>query len=117
MEKQNLTLPEWAFLDTDNQTGNELKGRDVLLHVRTHTMLEFFYDKKDGFKINPEVKQQYFMHKNSYGVQEPHIVVVHYSLVEFTKLDDVIKKAIEFYCNWIDWMDGTIELEETSKHN
>lgn len=40
MKKNDLNLPEWAFLDADNHTGNALEGR-VLLHVRTNTVMEF----------------------------------------------------------------------------
>lgn len=116
-QKNDLTLPEWVWLDATCHLGNALEGRDVLLHVRTHTMLEFFNQTDTQVQLNPEVKQKQFYYKNKFGVVENYIVAVHYSLTEFSDLDQVIESAIEFLKQWMDWMDGTIEIEETSKHN
>lgn len=116
-QKTNLTMPEWAFLDANNQTGDALKGRDVLLHVRTHTMLEFFNQTDTQVQLNPEVKQKQFYYKNNYGLIENYIIAVHYSLVEYSNLDEVIDKAIAFFKDWMTWMDTTIEIEDNSKIN
>lgn len=115
--KINLTLPEWVFLDAANHTGDELKGRDVLLHVRTHTMLEFFNQTDEQMQLNRNVKQKQFYYKNKFGEIENYRVAVHYTLTEFSDTDAVIDKAIQFFKAWINWMDGNIEMEETSKHN
>jgi len=119
MKKQTLTIPEWVFLDAANHTGNELEGRDVLLHVRTHTMLEFFNQTDDLIQLNKNVKQKQFYFKNKFGITENYRVAVHYSLTEFfdTDTDAVIDGAIEFFKKWMNWMDSTINQEETSKHN
>jgi hypothetical protein len=116
-QKTDLTLPEWAFLEASDHTGNALEGRDVLLHVRTHTMLEFFSQNDMQIQLEPEVKQKQFYYRNKFGVIENYKVAVHYSLVEFTNLDEVIEKSIEYFKNWIDWMDKSIEQEDTSKIN
>ena len=116
-QKTNFTLPEWAFLDADNQTGNALKGRDVLLHVRTHTILEFFAVDDNMPRFAEGVKRMQFVYTNQYGLEENYIVAVHYSLTEFADQVEVIDKAIAFFKEWMTWMDGTIEIEETSKHN
>ena len=116
-QKTDLTLPEWAFLDAKNHTGDALEGRDVLLHVRTNTMLEFFSLDDLSLELNPEVKQREFTYKNYLGISETHVVAVHYSLTEFSDLEDVIDKAITFFTGWMDWMDKGIEQEDTYKHN
>jgi hypothetical protein len=117
MKKQQLTLPEWAFLDADNHTGNELKGRDVLLHVRTHTMIEFLNIDDNMPQLAPGVKRMQFTYINKYGLEENYIAAVHYSLTEFSDTDEVIDKAIQFFKNWMTWMDSTIETEDKSKIN
>lgn len=117
IKKTDLTLPEWAWLDANDQNGNALDGRDVLLHVRTHTMLEFISQNEQLVNLNPEVKQKQFYHKNKFGELENYKVAVHYSLTEFTDLDDVIAKAIAYFKQWIDYMDKSIETENNSKQN
>jgi len=116
-QKTDLTLPEWVFLDADNQTGNALAGRDVLLHVRTHTMLEFISIDDNMIQLAAGVKKMHFTYTNKYGLEENYVVAVHYSLTEFTDQVDVIDKAIEFFKEWMTWMDKTIEVEDNSKIN
>ena len=55
MKRLDLTLPEWAFLDAHNHLGDPLKGRDVLLHVRTNTMLEIFNSDDMQVQLNSDV--------------------------------------------------------------
>lgn len=118
MKKQNdLTLPEWAWLEASDQNGNALEGRDVLLHVRTHTMLEFLSIDDNMVKLAPGVKKMHFTYTNNYGLEENYVVAVHYSLTEFTDHVDILDKAIAYFKDWMTWMDSTIIDEETSKHN
>lgn len=116
-QQTDYTLPEWAFLDADNQTGNALKGRDVLLHVRTHTILEFFSVDDNMPRFTEGVKRMQFVYTNQYVLEENYIVAVHYSLVEYSNLDEVIENAISFFKEWMTWMDSTIEIEDNSKIN
>ena len=116
-QKTDLTLPEWVWLDATCHLGNALEGRDVLLHVRTHTMMEFFSLDDNMVKLEPGTKRMQFVYTNNYGLEENYIVAVHYSLTEFTDQVDVLDKAIAFFKDWMTWMDGTIEIEENSKIN
>ena len=109
-----LTLPEWVFLDSNTHLGDELKERAVLLHVRTHTILEFFSLDELELILNPEIKQRKFTYKNSKGGVEYYIVAVHYSLTEFADLEEVIDKAIRFFKDWMTWMDKNINKEYTT---
>lgn len=117
MKKLELTLPEWAFLDANYQDGNLLEGRDVLLHVRTNTMLEFFNIEDIYVKLDSKISWKKFTYKNGYGVIENYMVAVHYSFVEWGELDEVIERSINFFCHWMDWMDKGIEQENLTKHN
>lgn len=117
LKKQDFTLPEWAFLDANYQNGDLLKGRDVLMHVRTNTVMEFFNTDDIKVELNHDVNWKKFGYKNGYGVIENYIVAVHYSFVEWGELAEVIDKAIAFFCEWMDWMDKGIEQENITKHN
>ena len=116
-QKTNLTLPEWAFLDAKNHTGDALEGRDVLLHVRTHTIMEFFSVDDNMPRFTEGVKRMQFVYTNQYGLEENYIVAVHYSLTEFADQVDVLDKAIVFFKEWMDWMDKGIIHENITKHN
>ena len=110
-------MPEWAFLDAQNQTGNLLEGRDVLLHVRTHTMMEIFAVDEMQLNLRPEVLTRNFEYTNRMGVKEKHCIAMHYNLEFFTDLDEVLDKAVKFYCDYLNWEDRNIIDEDTSKHN
>ena len=118
MKKQvNLTLPEWAFLEATSHLGNTLEGRTILQHIRSYTMMEIFDTDSETVQINPEVKQRAFTHENFGLITENLLIVVHFSLAEYAELDDIIDKAIDFYCKYSDWEDNSIITEHTSKHN
>ena len=117
MKKQQLDLPEWAFLEATSHLGNLLKDRDILQHIRSYTMLEVFAIDELKLQLNPDVKTRKFSYKNRFGIEENHIFVIHFSLAEFAELEDILDKAVKFYCNYLDWEDKTIVDESTSKHN
>lgn len=111
MEKAvNLTLPTFAWL-----TDDELDGRDVLLHVRSASVLEFF-DANNVVCLRPDVIQKRFVYRNRYGVDEPVIVAVHYAplLDDFELImDEVVEPAIAYYkadCDKMDEDDGRWQL-------
>lgn len=64
MNAYELTLPEFAFVEGSDHEGdnNILKGRTVIQHIRSYTVLELF-DKNDAVAINDEAKRLYL-----YGV-------------------------------------------------
>ena len=108
MEKAvNLTLPPFAWL-----TDDELDERDVLLHVRSATVLEFF-SADTTLCLRPDVIQQAFIYTNRYGVEEPTIVAVHFSpLLDDVDIirEEVIAPAIDYYkrdCDKQDSDDGS----------
>lgn len=118
MKKQNnITLPEWAFLDGASHLGNTLEGRDILQHIRTYTMMEIFSTDEMQVQLNSKVKTRMFTYKNSFGVEEKHLIAVHFSLAEFTELDEIIDQAIEFYKEYSDWEDGNIIDEHITQQN
>jgi hypothetical protein len=118
MEKElNLTLPEWVFLDGNSPTGDILEGRTVLQHIQSFTILEMIALDADATILNPTVKVKEFTYSNIFGEDERHLVLVHFSLIDDSELDDILDKAIEFYKHFMDWEDNSLIIEETSKDN
>lgn len=114
MKKVELTLPEWAFLDTLSHEGNPLDGRDVIMHIRSSSVLEVF--DEDKVSLIPEAKSFKFKHRNKLGLIERKIVVVHYTF-DPDIIDEIMKKAAKWYCDYLDWIDSGISEESVSRFN
>lgn len=118
MEKElNLTLPEWVFLDGNSPAGDALEGRTLLEHIQSFTILEMIALDDDTIVRNPTVKVKEFNYSNIFGENERHLVLVHFSLIDDSDLDDILDKAIDFYKIFMDWQDNSLIIEETSKDN
>jgi hypothetical protein len=116
-EKLNLTLPEWVFLDGNSHLGDMLENRILLQHIQSYTIMELLLLDANSVVIDPEMKTKEFMHKNIFGVDERHLIIVHFSLAAAIELDWIMVRAIEFYKHFMDWEDTSLIIEETSKDN
>ena len=116
-QKTNLNLPEWAFLEATSHLGNTLEGRDILQHIRSYTMLEIFPTDVMEVHLGKDVKVRSFTYTNIAGQEEKHLMAVHFSLAEFAELDEILEKAVKFYCDYLTWEDKNIENELNSKIN
>lgn len=91
-----------------------LRGRNVILHTRTASVLEVLEWKMSAIK--PEKLQQRFAYHNKYGLDEQMIIVLHYSatldeVADRTMIfERVINPAIEWYCDYCDWEDSGIDI-------
>jgi hypothetical protein len=112
-----LTLPDWAFLDGNSHLGDMLEGRNVLQHLLSYTIVEFFIVDENTIIDNHDVKMKLFNYKNIFGENEKHLLVVHFSLTEDAELNEIINEAIQFYKLFMDWEDNSLLIEETSKEN
>ena len=112
-----LTLPEWVFLDGNSHLGDTLENRVLLQHLGSCTILEFFVLLENTDNEDSTVKTKEFIYTNILGVDELHLVAVHFSLIDDDVLDEIVDKGIEFYKLYMDWDDKSIILEETSKDN
>ena len=112
----NLTLPEWAWLDGgDHEKGGDpLEGRNVVLHVRSASVIEFL--EPGNFVPARNVQSYAFTYKNIYGCTERHIAVLHYCAVASDKklIGDILVAASEWYCQYLTWEDGNIIKGETA---
>ena len=116
MKMTNYTLPEFVFLDGTSHLGNSLEGRDVLVHIRSNTILEIV--ALDKVLISDFKSKTYeFTYKNHFGVTEHHLFAIHLTLAEDDDLPDIFKKCEKWYCDYLKWEDRNIITDETAKHN
>ena len=111
----DLTLPEFAFVEgSGHEHPNILEGRNVILHVRSASVLEVLEWKRSA--IRPDVLQQRFAYRDRYGVEEQLVIVLHYSATLDAVADRemimerVVKPAIDWYRDYCAWEDAGIDV-------
>lgn len=106
----NLILPEFSFLDAHVNDVDELHGRNVILHIRSMSIIEVF-DRESVFP-NENVISYKFSYTNKYGIKEPMIALLHLSMTLDANVDieiikeQIMKPAAQWYCNYCTWEDG-----------
>lgn len=100
---QELTLPEWAFLDAHSHLGNPLRNRTVILHIRSASIIEIL--DADSVVLNEDTLKVSFT--NTF-TGEKLIATLHYSTTIESKvmLVDLLKKCASWYCDYCDWEDS-----------
>lgn len=118
VKRVNFSLPEFAFLDGNCHTGNALEGRTVFQHVRSYTVLEAYYEK--DFKelhLNPEVKCVKFSFTNGFGIDETHIIAIHFTFAHDDEIPEILDKCKEWYISYMKWEDRNIQQDAKAKIN
>ena len=117
MEKKiELTLPAFAFLEDSGHDGNALQGRNVIMHVRSASVVEILERDKCGLKEG--VVKKNFTYTNRYGLEEKMVAVLHFCMTLDSVADremiinEVLIPAVKWYCDWADWEDKNIEEED-----
>lgn len=109
----NLKLPDFAFLD-DAQDG-QLEERNVILHVRSASVVEIL--ERGKAMLYDGVLSYKFTYTNTYGISEPMVAVLHYTATldkdKDTELirQEILKPSAQWYCKWAEWEDKNIEEE------
>lgn len=111
---QELTLPAFAFVESSGHDGDTLAGRNVILHVRSASVVEVF--ERDKVSLNPEALSFNFVNNNSFGVKERLTIVLHYSATLDTAdremiINEILIPAARWFCDYCDWEDKNIEYE------
>jgi hypothetical protein len=113
MKLINLKLPEFAFLDGQCHEGDNLEDRDVVIHIRTASIVEFRATKE--LHLNDDVVFVPFIYKNQLGIEERITCALHYSQAlenEADIINMIIRPAIKWYCDYLDWEDKNIINDE-----
>lgn len=95
--KNNLTLPEWAWLNTNDLASNELEGRCVLCHIDTNTIIEFLLVDDNRPTLPPGTRRMQFIFENENGHEINYIAAIYCSILELSDQVDVIDEAIRIY--------------------
>ena len=109
-----LTLPAFAFLD-DAQTG-ELKDRNVILHVRSQSVVEIF--EPENVFFTEDTLTYRFTYINILGIKETLVAALHYCATLDAAIDqelikkEVLRPAAQWYCEYARWEDENIAREE-----
>lgn len=112
-----LDLPEFAFIEGSwHEHPNILEGRNVILHIRSASILEVF--DRDNVQLNPDVLTHEFINTNKFGLKEYMVIALHYSAALDKGADhnliiqDILKPAAKWYCDYCDWEDKNIINED-----
>lgn len=112
-ELVNLKLPEFAFLDANVFDVDELKGRNLILHIPSMSIVEIF-DRGDVV-LNENVITHKFSYTNLYSIKEPMISALHLcSTYDREKDIELIKNKVLiptclWFCRYQKWEDKNIE--------
>lgn len=110
-----LSLPEWAWLGGGDHdpNGDPIKGRNIVLHVRSASVIEFF--ERDNFvPASDEICIFNFDYNNDVGLTEQFTAAMHYSATvdDIEAKKDILRAASEWYCNYLTWEDNNIATNE-----
>lgn len=116
----DLNLPEWAWLSGGDHeiNGDPIKGRNIVLHVRSASVIEFF--ERDNFvPASDEICTYNFDYNNDVGLTEYFIAAMHYSATvdDIEAKNDILRAASEWYCNYLTWEDNNIATNELAGLN
>lgn len=111
MRNISLTLPEFAFVEGSGHEkgGDPLYGRNVILHTSSASVMEVFL--KEDVVLTEDVISFNFSNTNKFGVKERMTIALHYSATldkiadRDMIIEDVLKPAAIWYCNYCDWED------------
>lgn len=104
-----LTLPEFCFLSDD--IDGELRGRNVIMHVRSVSVVEII-EREDVYYYEKGVLCHKFDYANMFGEVEKLVAMLHFSATLDKELDrefileKVIKPACEFYMEFAKMADA-----------
>lgn len=117
MAKQiiDLTLPEYAFLygGGHEKGGDPLEYRNVVLHVPSATIIEFFKDDEFFPDTERYICMLKFTYTDNFGVAENHIAAIHYCATsdDGDELLEILKGATDYYCKYLKWEDENLMNE------
>lgn len=114
----SLTLPEFAFLDGYSHEGNSLEHRTVLLHVRTHTIIECLMTD-DLIEASMNGVHKTFIYFNSFNYPESHTLMVHHSYFDAPESEqiEILNHAWKWYEKYLEWEDVNIDDIDSSTEN
>lgn len=115
MKGIELTLPEFAFVESSGHDGDKLANRNVILHVRSASVMEVF--ETDKAYLKEDVISFDFHNTNKFGVKEYLTIALHYCATLDSNRDaraikeQILIPAARWFCDYCDWEDKNIEKD------
>ena len=86
MKGVELNLPEFAFVESSGHDGDKLQGRNVILHVRSASVLEVLetdkvYLKEDIISFDFHNTNKYFLYSRTASVSGAVLVSLYRSVL------------------------------------
>lgn len=121
MKAINYILPEFAFLDGQSHEGDALEDRTVMIHNRTHTIMEVI--ALDEVKMHSFHKPTFeFEYVNQrFAIIEKHMLVLHFSVffdigeIDSEQLKKIFEQSAIWYCDYLSWEDENIDFDQEQK--
>jgi hypothetical protein len=113
-KRVEYNLPEWAFLDAQCHEGDPLNDRDVIMHIRSASVIEIICMDLTAFTPREGALVYKFKYVSKLGVPEHYLAVLHYCKTLDEKADrEMIKEAIlkpcaKWYCDYLLWEDDNL---------
>lgn len=114
MDFIDYSLPEWVFLDGNSHLGDTLKGRTVIQHVRSYTVMELIA-LEEVFESSIKGQTFEFTYLNNFGNKERFMLAVHFTLADADGLPDIFKRTAAWFSSYMDWEDRNIIIDERAK--
>lgn len=106
MEK-SYDLPAFAFLSDGR--GGDVDGRNVILHVRSMSVLEVLEAGK--VVLDDDVRRLSFTYHTTFGTDEKYVIALHLCATLDVRADwpmikeTIVKPAVAWFCEYMDWED------------
>ena len=117
MNKIDFKLPEFAFVDAHAHEGDLLKGRTVIHHIRSYSVIEVIALHDVVMCDFGRRPTHIFSYRNRQGIYEEFMLVLHFSFSEESNLPGIFKKCANWYRAYLRWEDRNIELDVRSRLN
>ena len=115
----NVTLPEWVWLNggEHEKGGDPIEGRNIVMHVRSASVIEFFL--ADDFVPGPNVATFSFKYNNIAGFEESHIAALHYCATheDPDTIQEILERAAQWYCEYMKWEDNNLIADKIARQN
>lgn len=105
---KNYPLPEFVLLDGDNQNGDQLAERTVLLHIPSQSVFEVLDVDPDKMQPFKDIQHFPFVFTNIDGDDEHHVLLLHTTNAS-EQLSDIYVAAANWYGNYANWLDGEVD--------
>ena len=117
MQGTNYSLPEFVFLNGNSYQGDTLKGRTVIQHFPSNTVMEVIEGDSILSLYFSESESYHFNYHNPDGFNDEHMLFLHFTYANKSVLNDIFKKTVIWYIDYLRWKDRNLKTDNQSTIN